>query len=67
MLLRKIYVVLFSILFYQAQAQERILNFDVKVQIEKSGNINVTENITINAEGRDFRHGLLRVLPLSRR
>lgn len=67
MLLRKIFFVLFSIVFYQVQAQERILNFDVKIQIEKSGNINVIENITINAEGRDFRHGLLRVLPLSRR
>jgi len=66
MLLRKIYFVLFSIVFFQAQAQERILNFDVKIKIEKSGNINVVENITINAEGNDFRHGLLRVLPLSR-
>lgn len=66
MLLRKIYVVLFSILFYQAQAQERILNFDVKIQIEKSGTIKVVENITINAEGNTFRHGLLRVLPLTR-
>jgi len=67
MILRKIFFVLFSIVFYQVQAQERILNFDVKIQIEKSGNINVVENITINAEGNDFRHGLLRVLPLSRR
>lgn len=66
MLLRKIFCVLFSILLYQAQAQERILNFDVKVKIEKSGTINVIENITINAEGNDFRHGLLRVFPLTR-
>lgn len=66
MLLRKIFFVLFSVFFYQAQAQERILNFDVKVQIEKSGTINVVENITINAEGNEFRHGLLRVFPLTR-
>jgi len=66
MSLKKIFFVLFSIVFFQAQAQERILNFDVKIKIEKSGTINIVENITINAEGNDFRHGLLRVLPLSR-
>ena len=48
MLLRKIYFILFSIVFFQAHAQERILNFDVKIKIEKSGNINVVENITID-------------------
>ena len=67
MLLRKIFFVLFFVFFYQLQAQERILNFDVKIQIEKSGDINVIENITINAEGNNFKHGLLRVLPLARK
>ncbi|KQB40508.1 DUF2207 domain-containing protein [Flavobacterium aquidurense] len=66
MMLRKILFVLFSVLVYQAQAQERILNFDVKINIERSGTINVVENISIYAEGNDFRHGLLRVLPLTR-
>jgi uncharacterized membrane protein YgcG len=66
MFLRKIFFVLFSILFYQVQAQEKILDFDVKIQIEKSGTIQVIENITINAEGNVFRHGLLRVFPLVR-
>jgi len=66
-MLRKIFFVLFSILFYHAQAQERILNFDVKVKIEKSGKINVIENITIYAEGTIFKHGLLRTLPLTRK
>lgn len=67
MLLRKIFFVLFSVLFYQVQAQERILNFDVKIKIEKSGHINVVEKISIYAEGNVFRHGLLRVLPLTRK
>jgi len=66
MSLKKVFLVLFSVLFYQIQAQERILDFDVKVQIEKSGTIQVVENITIKAEGNEFRHGLLRVLPLTR-
>ncbi|WP_428230004.1 DUF2207 domain-containing protein [Flavobacterium sp.] len=67
MLLRKIFFVLLSVLFYQAQAQERILSFDVKIKIEKSGKINVVEKISIYAEGNIFRHGLLRVLPLTRK
>ncbi|RZJ48949.1 MAG: DUF2207 domain-containing protein, partial [Flavobacterium sp.] len=67
MFLKKIFFVLFAVLFYQAQAQEKILNFDVKVQIEKSGKIQVIENITIKAEGDVFKHGLLRVLPLVRK
>jgi len=66
-MLRKIFFVLFSILFYHAHAQERILNFDVRVHIEKSGEINVIENITIYAEGTIFKHGLLRTLPLTRK
>nr|WP_315195867.1 DUF2207 domain-containing protein [uncultured Flavobacterium sp.] len=67
MLLRKIFFVLCSIFFYQSQAQERILNFDVKVQIEKSGDIQVVEKITIKAEGNVFKHGLLRTFPLIRK
>ena len=66
MFLKKVFLILFSVLFYQIQAQERILDFDVKVQIEKTGVIHVVENITIKAEQNQFRHGLLRVLPLTR-
>ncbi|MCW2120234.1 DUF2207 domain-containing protein [Flavobacterium sp. 7A] len=49
-----------------SNAQERIIRFDTKIQIEHSGKIQITENITIKAEGIDFEHGLLRVLPLTR-
>ena len=66
MFLKKIFFVLFSFILYQSQAQERILDFDVKVQIEKSGYIQVIENITIKAEGNVFRHGLFRIFPLTR-
>ncbi|TDW46473.1 putative membrane protein DUF2207 [Flavobacterium sp. 270] len=67
MSLKNIFLVLFSVLFYHVQAQERVLNFDVKVQIEKSGTIQVIENITIKAEGNIFKHGLLRTYPLTRK
>ena len=67
MLLRKLVFVLFLILFHQVQAQERIIDFAVTVKIEKSGNIEVVENITINAEGNVFKHGLLRTFPLIRK
>lgn len=67
MFLRKIFFVLIALFFCQLQAQERILDFDVKIQIEKSGNIQVLENITIKAEGNAFKHGLLRVFPLKRK
>ncbi|OOV20152.1 DUF2207 domain-containing protein [Flavobacterium sp. LM4] len=67
MQLKKIFFVLFSIFVNQLHAQERILNFDVKVKIEKSGTIEVVENITIKAEGNVFKHGLLRTFPLTRK
>jgi len=67
MLLKKLTAILLTFFFYQVQAQERILDFDVKVQIEKSGDIQVVENITIKAEGNVFQHGLLRTFPLSRK
>ncbi len=66
MFLKKILFVLLSFIFFQAHAQERIVDFDVKIQIEKSGDIQIVENITIKAEGNVFRHGLLRILPLTR-
>ncbi|MBS7252530.1 DUF2207 domain-containing protein [Flavobacterium branchiicola] len=67
MFLKKIFFVLLTLFFCQLQAQERILDFDVKIQIEKSGDIRVLENITIKAEGNAFKHGLLRTLPLNRK
>lgn len=64
--LKKIFFIILSFILFQAQAQERILDFDVKIQIKKSGEIQVVENITIKAEGNIFNHGLLRVFPLTR-
>jgi uncharacterized membrane protein YgcG len=65
--LKKILASLLALFFLCAHAQERILNFDAKIQIEKSGTIQVIETITIKAEGDQFKHGLLRILPLERK
>jgi uncharacterized membrane protein YgcG len=58
------FLFLFSFLSF---SQERIISFDCKIHIEKSGTIQVIETITIKAEGDQFKRGLLRVLPLQRK
>ena len=63
----KILGIFFLFFFSFAHSQEKIVNFDVTIQIEKSGTIQVIEKITIKAEGNKFKHGLLRILPLSRK
>mgnify|MGYP000938026404 CR=1 FL=1 len=47
-----------------AAAQERILRHDVDVRVLADGRLDVTERIALRAEGRVFRHGLVRDLPL---
>jgi uncharacterized membrane protein YgcG len=63
----KLSVLFFFFAFSLTIAQERILDFDVSIEIEKTGVLKVTENITIRAEGNNFKHGLLRTLPLFRK
>ncbi|MHA7871562.1 MAG: DUF2207 domain-containing protein, partial [Hyphococcus sp.] len=46
-----------------ALAQERITDFDVSVEVEKDGDIVVTETIAVIAEGRQIRRGVFRDLP----
>ncbi|MET0329545.1 MAG: DUF2207 domain-containing protein, partial [Luteimonas sp.] len=47
-----------------AVAQERILRHEVDVRILADGRLDVTERIALQAEGKAFRHGLVRDLPL---
>lgn len=44
-------------------ADERILDYDVEVQIGRDGSLDVTERITVRAEGRQIRRGLYRDFP----
>ena len=46
-----------------AAAQERITSYDSQVQIRQDGSLEVTEHITVHAEGTDIRRGIYRDFP----
>ncbi|MEX0809577.1 MAG: DUF2207 domain-containing protein [Dongiaceae bacterium] len=46
-----------------ALAEERILDFDVKIVVENDGAISVTEAITVNVEGDQIKRGIVRDIP----
>jgi uncharacterized membrane protein YgcG len=46
-----------------ASAEERILAYGVEVQINADGSLDVTERITVRAEGNQIRRGLYRDFP----
>ncbi len=46
-----------------ARADERIQSFKTEIKVESSGDIIVTEHITIKAESQKIRHGIFRDLP----
>ena len=47
-----------------AGADERILNFDSTIRVMRDGWIEVTEEITVRAEGNRIRRGIYRDIPL---
>lgn len=47
----------------RADAQERILSYDVEVVVERSGDLLVREIIDVVAEGREIRRGIYRDFP----
>ncbi len=48
----------------QAMAAEEILSFDSKVDVQKNGDLVVTETITVWAEGNQIRRGIFRDFPV---
>ena len=46
-----------------ALAAEQINDFDVDIEVRKSGDILVTEKIEVTSEGRQIRRGIFRDLP----
>ncbi|WP_340160069.1 DUF2207 domain-containing protein [uncultured Hoeflea sp.] len=47
-----------------ASAREEIRNFRADIDVRADASIEVTETITVNAEGRDIRRGIYRDIPL---
>ena len=53
----------FALSAITAGAQERITDFTVDIDIAQSGDITVTESISVISEGRTIRRGIFRDLP----
>lgn len=45
------------------QAQERILSYDVEIDVRADGALDITERITVRAEGEQVRRGITRDFP----
>lgn len=62
-----LFIIVFPLLIvvspFRAQAQERIINFASRVEVQKSGNLVVEETITVNAEGAEIKRGIYRDFP----
>ena len=50
-----------------SRAEERILSFDSRIEVEKSGVLRVTETIEVWAEGNKIKRGIFRDLPTDRK
>src|SRR3989338_7743785 len=46
-----------------AEGEERILDYAINIAVEADGGLQVTENITIRAEGNRIRRGIYRDFP----
>ncbi len=56
-----------ALLLTQAHAQERILNFDVSIQVQRNAQVIITETLRVRAHGQAIRRGIYREFPLSYR
>lgn len=64
MAIRTLVIAALAAVFAQtAKAEERITNFDVAVDVEKDGDILVTETISVVSEGYQIQRGIFRDLP----
>ena len=57
------FIVFIFVLLSPALAEERITSFDVAIDVERDGDIRVSEAIAVIAEGRQIRRGIFRDLP----
>ncbi|MCL2887872.1 MAG: DUF2207 domain-containing protein [Elusimicrobia bacterium] len=62
-------ILIFSLVFlaaslsYAADTQERVISFNSALQVNKNASVDVSEQITVNAQGQKIRRGIVRVLP----
>ncbi|NLB57950.1 MAG: DUF2207 domain-containing protein, partial [Gammaproteobacteria bacterium] len=47
----------------QQDGGQRILDYDVDIAIQADGSLEITERITVRAEGRAIRRGIVREFP----
>src|SRR5678815_3107713 len=63
-MITRIVFALFAVLVCNgALADERILGYDIEVRVDKAGALDVTERITVRAEGSNIRRGIYRDFP----
>lgn len=61
--MRRLLLLFALLLVAPAAAQERILAFHSDLRIQSDGSLEVTETITVRAEGRNIRRGIYRDFP----
>lgn len=62
--IRRLFALLvLSSLTLVANADERILNYQSHIEVARTGLLNVTETITVRAEGNNIRRGIYRDIP----
>ena len=52
---------------FSAQAEERVLSFDVTAVMQSDGSMIVTERIRVNIEHKRIRHGITHAYPIKKR
>lgn len=60
---RSLFLLLTFLITSIAFSEEKILSYNGDIRIDKSGVLLIEENITVNAEGRNIRHGIYRDFP----
>ena len=59
----RVWLALFLLGTCSLAAREEILNFQSRIEIQKNGDLVVTEVVTVRAEGREINHGIYRDFP----
>lgn len=61
------FLLLFAAFPFGAQAEERVLSFDVTAAMQSDGTMIVTERIRVHIERKRIRHGITHAYPIKER